>query len=286
MFIPDLITFSLFLFPLFSKCQQRTADHVLQQALDPANAGVPKELFQKCVGVCIISVVEAGFIFSGNVGTGILMKHNEKDGSWSPPCAMGLAGIGWGFLIGAALKDIIVFIFDEQSLNSMCTETGLRLGGQLNLSTGLKGGRNYDGGVGLTLNSGKTIGTYSVAYSKGAFLGASVEGAIVGPRTRINDMFYNRTSTTPSLILSDGGVTLPSNDEKPTILSFVYDKLEKLKRGETYVPTKEEQDAKLAAAKAAQAASEEVAKANAETVQQVNAEEEAKKEAAAAATSK
>ena len=56
------------------------ADHVLETALDPNTDGVPKDLFSKCVGICILSVVEAGFVFSGNVGSGILLKKKE-DGS-------------------------------------------------------------------------------------------------------------------------------------------------------------------------------------------------------------
>lgn len=68
------------------------ANHVLEQALDPEKNGVPTKLFeQKLAGILLISTIEAGFIFSGNVGTGILMAK-KADGSWSPPCATGLAG--------------------------------------------------------------------------------------------------------------------------------------------------------------------------------------------------
>lgn len=42
-------------------------------------------------GIILMSVVEAGFIFSGNLGTGILMAKKE-DGSWSAPSAIGLTG--------------------------------------------------------------------------------------------------------------------------------------------------------------------------------------------------
>jgi lipid-binding SYLF domain-containing protein len=68
------------------------ANHVLDTALDPKSNGVPKGLFQQeLFGIVLISVVEAGFIFSGNVGTGILLARYD-DGKWSPPCAVGLTG--------------------------------------------------------------------------------------------------------------------------------------------------------------------------------------------------
>jgi lipid-binding SYLF domain-containing protein len=247
------------------------ADHVLQQALDPKTDGVPKDLFAKCIGLLLISVVEVGFIFSGSVGTGILLKKND-DGSWSKPCAMGLGGMGWGFLVGAAAKDIMVFIFDQTSMNGMLAEAGVRIGGQLNLTVGPIG-RNYEGGIGVS--TAGAVGTFSIAFSKGAFISLSVEGAIITPRGGANDNFYGKV-TTPNSIIMQNDVEFP--ESRPTLIQSVYDGLAKLQEGKTYVPSEEEAAQKAAAASAAQAASEEVAKSD-PSVQKVNIEEEAKKEA-------
>jgi lipid-binding SYLF domain-containing protein len=92
-----------------------------------------------------------------HVGSGILLKKND-DASWSAPSAMGLAGVGWGFLVGAAMKDIVLFIFDKNSLEGMCGETGVCIGGQLNLTLGPME-RNFEGGIGIS-NKG-AVGTYS-----------------------------------------------------------------------------------------------------------------------------
>jgi len=247
------------------------ADHVLQQALDPNTNGVPKELFAKCVGLLLISVVEVGFIFSGSVGTGILLKKND-DASWSKPCAMALGGMGWGFLVGAAAKDIMVFIFDKGSLDGMCAETGLRIGGQINLTLG-PFGRNYEGGIGLS--TGGAVGTCSIAFSKGGFLSLSVEGAIISVRGGANDSFYGKV-TTPNSIIHQDDVEFP--EHRPTLIQNVYDSLAKLQTGMTYVPTPEEVAEKEAAASVAQKASEEVAEFD-PSVEKIDIEEEAKKEA-------
>jgi lipid-binding SYLF domain-containing protein len=243
----------------------------LEQALAPTRAGLPKDLFEKSVGIVLISVVEVGFIFSGNVGSGILLKKND-DGSWSAPSAMGLAGVGWGFLVGGAMKDIVLFIFDKNSLEGMCGETGVRLGGQLNLTLGPMG-RNYEGGIGIS-NKG-AVGTYSVAYSKGAFLGLSVEGAMLGARSGVNDSFYGKV-TTPTSILA-GDVSMPTG--RPTLIQNVYDKLVKLSEGQTYTPTPEEVQETEAAAEVAQKTSDEIAKSDPNVVK-VDAAVEAEKEKA------
>lgn len=84
------------------------ANHVLEQALRPGIRGLPKNLFEECLGIVMISIVEVGFIFSGNVGTGIvLLKNNDGTFNQSSPCAVGLTGVGFGLLAGASVKDVV-----------------------------------------------------------------------------------------------------------------------------------------------------------------------------------
>jgi len=54
---------------------------------------------------------QLGFIFSGNVGTGIVMLKSP-DGTFNqaPPCAVGLTGVGFGLLAGASVKDVVMFL--------------------------------------------------------------------------------------------------------------------------------------------------------------------------------
>jgi lipid-binding SYLF domain-containing protein len=77
------------------------ANHVLDQALDPDTNGVPKSLFEKAKGLILISVIEAGFIFTGNVGTGLLLAK-KKGSTWSAPSAVGMTGIGKASIYFAA----------------------------------------------------------------------------------------------------------------------------------------------------------------------------------------
>ena len=96
------------------------ANHVLDSALDPKTNGIPRDLFKQCKGIVLLSVIEAGFCFSGNVGTGVVMARAE-DGSWSPPSAVGLAGVGFGFMFGAETKDILILIMDSNTLKVRTT---------------------------------------------------------------------------------------------------------------------------------------------------------------------
>ena len=185
---------------------------------------------------------------------------------------MGLAGMGWGALVGGAMKDIMIFIFDQNSLEGMMGEAGLKIGGQLNLTLGPMG-RSYEGGIGISTKGAH--GTFSVAFSKGAFLGASIEGAVVGPRGGVNDQFYN-TVTSPQSILDGTELRIPEG--KTTLIDGVYDKLSKLAAGETHQPSEEETLQAQIAADVAQQTSEEIAKADPSGVIKVDAAAEAAKE--------
>jgi lipid-binding SYLF domain-containing protein len=244
------------------------ANHVLEQALNPGLRGIPKGFFIDSVAICVMSVVEAGFIFSGNVGTGILMQKND-DGSWSAPVACGLSGIGFGILIGAALKDVIIFIPSKADLRSFFT-AGLKLGGQSNITVGPIG-RDFEGAFAAGPSGLRS--TLAMSYSQGAFLGCSLEGAVIAPRRKVNTKFYNNPGATPEHILG-GQIGIPA--DKITMLQDVVDKLGKLATGMTEVPGAAEKEKAEKAKEEADKVAEEMHEE--EDVIEIDAKAEAEKE--------
>lgn len=200
------------------------ANHVLEEAMRPGVNGVPPELFQRCVGVLLVSVVEFGFVFSGNVGTGILLAK-QGDGRWSKPSAVGLTGVGWGLLVGGSIKELMVFIMSEATLDGVTSDSGIKLGGQAEITLG-PFGRTAK----LDIHAGNrgVGGTISIAFSKGVFLGLSVEGAIVGTRNAVNYSFYGRDVSTRQ-VLFDPSLDFPT--DKTTLMDDVYAKLATLSKG-------------------------------------------------------
>jgi lipid-binding SYLF domain-containing protein len=220
-----------------------------------------------CAGICIINTVQAGFMFSGSVGTGIFMNRN-LDGTWSNPVACSVTGVGFGFLIGANVKEVMIFMPDEASVQTFFSG-GFNVGAQSNVTIGV--GREFEGGAGAS-GSGMSA-TLSIAYSKGAFVGASMGGAIIAPRKRANEAFYGPGNGTPSAII-DGTVLYPIGKE--TMLAEVKYKLVKLSQGLSEKIGEAEKKKAEAAAKAADAASDTLKTADSDIVH-VDAEAEAGK---------
>ena len=239
--------------------------------MNPRSNGIPQTLFKTCVGVILIQTVEVGLVVSGTVGSGILLKR-EDGNKWSLPTACGLGGIGWGLLVGASVKDLIVFIMDETKMNAIAFDKiGLKVGGQVETTLGPLGrSANMD----MTVSKKGVGSTISFAYSKGAFLGMSIEGAIVGARHAVNKKFYGKEVTAKDIF--EGKVELPA--DKVTLLNDVYDQLEKLSSGTSAAPENEEK--KQAAAAIAHQASAELNEELAADISYVDAEVEAAKERA------
>lgn len=66
---------------------------VLMSKLTPSN-------HRSLIGLAIFTQVKAGFVWSGRMGSGIVIAR-LADGSWSAPSCIGTGGVGFGLQIGA-----------------------------------------------------------------------------------------------------------------------------------------------------------------------------------------
>src|SRR6266567_1536659 len=124
--------------------------------------GIPSRILRNARGLAIISVVKAGFIISGKAGEGVVVARTEH--GWSGPSFIGTGGAGWGPQIGAQVTDFVIVLNNERAV------------------------RAFSKGGNVTL--GAAIYTYS--KTKGLFLGASLEGAVIGTRKDANERYYRR----------------------------------------------------------------------------------------------
>jgi lipid-binding SYLF domain-containing protein len=108
----------------------KNANSVVDRAFSsrPKNS-IPHELFEKAKGVEIISSIEVAAGFSGTFGKGIIIVKDDE-GIWSPPSAGTLNGVGFGLIVGASSKDIVIFLFDDLAVITMAGEAGVRFGVQ------------------------------------------------------------------------------------------------------------------------------------------------------------
>lgn len=158
---------------------------------------IPSAVLKGAKGLAILTVVKVGVLVAYKLGTGLVVAR-RADGSWSAPSAIVSVGLGWGAQIGGELMDFIIVLHDSKAVKTFCSRMHFSLGAGCSAAAGPVGRvleadlRAGDKGSGMC---------YTYSCSKGAFLGVSLEGNIVGTRMDTNLHFYGDPYLTTSDIL-------------------------------------------------------------------------------------
>ncbi|KAH3671194.1 hypothetical protein WICMUC_004711 [Wickerhamomyces mucosus] len=177
--------------PRSLKSETKKAAKILANFIKPnqmlgADQVIPPEVLQNAKGLAIITVLKAGFLFSGRAGSGVIVAR-LPDGSWSPPSAIITAGAGAGGQVGFELTDFIFILNTREAVDSFAQAGSITLGGNVSLAAGPLG-RNAEAGGTASLKSAAAIFAYS--KTKGLFAGVSLEGSAIIERREANRKFY------------------------------------------------------------------------------------------------
>lgn len=157
---------------------------------------IPRELLDIAKGVVFLTIIKAGFMFSGRYGTGLVVAK-LPDNRWSAPSAVMLSGLGWGLQVGAELTDVMLILSTDQAVKAFQSRAQVSVGAELGVSVGP---------IGRSIESDVTAGTkgaahaFAYARSKGLFVGASLEAAGIASRPDVNTAFYGERVSTSALL--------------------------------------------------------------------------------------
>lgn len=148
--------------------------------------GIPSRILRHARGLAIISVVKAGFIFSGKAGDGVVVARTAH--GWSGPSFIGTGGAGWGLQIGAEVTDFVIVLNNDAAVRAFSKGGNVTLGADASVAAGP---------VGRAAEADVTpkAAVYTYSKSKGLFAGVSLEGAVLGTRKGANDHYYGRPVT-------------------------------------------------------------------------------------------
>ncbi|ODO06091.1 hypothetical protein L198_01322 [Cryptococcus wingfieldii CBS 7118] len=177
--------------PVRLQDESRKAAKILRSFVDVNNNGldkvIPRTVLERAEGFAIFTVFKAGFLFSARAGSGVVVAK-LPDGSWSPPSAIGLGGLGFGGQAGAEVTDFLIVLNSHSAVASFMSAGSLTIGGNLSVAVGPLG-RNAEGSGALN-SKGKLAAMYSYSKTKGLFGGVSVEGSVIVERQDANRMAY------------------------------------------------------------------------------------------------
>jgi len=157
---------------------------IFQRFQDIPEQSVPRSVLKDARGIAILTVLKAGFIFSGRGGHGVVVARTRK--GWSGPSAIGTGGAGFGLQIGAQVTEFVMILNTAEAVNAFSREGNIQLGTDLSVAAGPVG---RTAAVGIT----PMAAVYTYSRSQGIFAGISLEGTVVVTRKDANAAYYGRS---------------------------------------------------------------------------------------------
>ncbi|KAJ3159221.1 hypothetical protein HDU86_001824 [Geranomyces michiganensis] len=180
-------------------------EHFIKGTNQVDSALIPPRVIANARGIAVITILKAGFLWSGRAGSGIVVAK-LPDGRWSAPSAIAAGGAGFGAQIGAQLTDCVFILNNDAAVKAFSHGGNLTFGGAMSVAAGPKGRQAEAAGAVLNLAP-----IYSYSKSKGLFAGVSLEGSIIVTRNDANRALYGR-KVSPKEILT-GEVAPPVQAE-------------------------------------------------------------------------
>ncbi|MEO0375150.1 MAG: lipid-binding SYLF domain-containing protein [Cyanobacteria bacterium P01_A01_bin.17] len=178
------------------------AIQVFEKIMSDPDKRIPAELLAESEGIAIIpDVYQAGFIFGGRRGTGVMMVR-YPDGTWSNPTFVSLTGGSFGLQIGAKSSDIVLVFPSRETVNEVLSRD-YRLGGSISGTAGPASTR----GDSVERYSKDKIYTYS--RSQGLFGGLTLNGSKLGLKKDRVQYFYGDDAITTRKIFTDPFIPAP-----------------------------------------------------------------------------
>jgi lipid-binding SYLF domain-containing protein len=146
---------------------------------DP-NMGWFRDNLKNAKAVMILRQFRAGFIIGGSGGSGVMLSRDAQ-GKWSYPAFYGMGSGSIGFQIGAEGSEVALLIMSEKGRDALLT-TDVKLGGDISVAAGPVGAGA----------KAATTDVLSFSRSKGIYGGVSLEGMVIGPRSSLNQAYYDQ----------------------------------------------------------------------------------------------
>lgn len=135
-------------------------------------------------GVLVVpELLKGGFVVGGAGGTGVLLARDEEVNKWGEPGFYTMGSASLGLQIGGQKSEVILMLMTRKALESLYSSS-VKLGGDFSVAAGPVG-------IG-TATKGVTADIISFARAKGAFVGFTLEGAVVKVSDKSNSAYYGK----------------------------------------------------------------------------------------------
>jgi SH3 domain-containing YSC84-like protein 1 len=189
------------------------ASQVMHDLTGPqSKAGIPDDVLgdAKCVAV-IPKMVKAGFIFGGQHGAGVATCRTSS-GHWSAPAPFDLTGMTWGAQIGGEVQGYVMMIMNDQGMQAL-------MSGHFKVGAGVDAAAGPVGREGSG-SAGNNAAILSYANAKGAYIGATLNGAELNQDHGETKELYGEPQEFQAIL--NGHVSMPSDAAAHEFVAMIH----------------------------------------------------------------
>lgn len=180
--------------------QARNAVRVLSEMMDDApDKSLPADLLRNAKAIAVLpAMIKGGFVFSGSKGEG-LISIKTRDGTWSNPNFISMAGAGVGFQVGIQSADVILVFRTDRGVQSI-------IDGKFTMGANASAAAGPVGRSATAATDGQMKAEiYTYSRAKGLFAGIALDGTHFSIDDDSNEEIYGPGITARRIF--EGGVT-------------------------------------------------------------------------------
>lgn len=162
----------------------QSAITVLKEMAKIPENSIPERLLAEAYAIAVVpSVTEAGFVFGGHYGKGLISIRN-KEGAWSNPNFIKLTGGSVGFQAGIQQSDLILVFTSEAGVDSI-VKGKFTLGADASVAAGPVGRS-----VQASTDTKFAAEILSYSRTQGLFIGVAIDGSAITIDNKANVAIY------------------------------------------------------------------------------------------------
>ena len=180
------------------------ATEVLDEVRSQRDSAIPDRLLDRAYGIVVVpSVTKLAFIGGGRWGKGAMVVR-DKDGRFTNPIFVTLAGASVGWQWGGSSTDIVLVFTTKAGIEGI-TGGKLTLGADAAVAAGPVGRT-----ASAATDQNFAAEVYSYSRSRGLFAGVALDGTSISVDRKANGNFYKKKGVMASEIING---TVTSDDE-------------------------------------------------------------------------
>jgi lipid-binding SYLF domain-containing protein len=180
------------------------ATQVLEEIRASRDSSIPDRLLDRAYGIVVVpSVTKVAFFAGGRWGKGALVVR-DKNGHFTSPIFVNLAGASFGWQWGGQSTDIVLVFTSRAGIEGI-TGGKLTLGADASVAAGPVGRS-----ASAATDQNFAAEVYSYSRSRGLFAGIALDGTSISVDSKANAAYYRKPGVMASDIING---TITSQDD-------------------------------------------------------------------------